>query len=87
MNFFQAQERARVTSRWLIVWFMLAVIGVVASLYVVAVVVKSWLEQQSYNEPIATTWLDPGLAMSIGPMAAGLIVIGSLYKLTQLSAG
>ncbi|RPJ35058.1 MAG: hypothetical protein EHM17_04105 [Verrucomicrobiaceae bacterium] len=87
MNFFQTQERARVASRWLIVWFSLALCGVVASLYAVAVMMKSWLATDHYGQQAATAWLDPDLAVSIGPMAGGLIVLGSLYKLTQLSAG
>jgi Zn-dependent protease with chaperone function len=90
MNFFQAQERARVTSRWLIVWFSLALIGVVASLYAVAVIAKSWLVSGNYgdymSEP-AGGWLDAELASYIGPLAGGLIILGSLYKLSQLSAG
>jgi len=90
MNFFQAQERARVTSRWLVVWFSLALIGVVASLYAVAVIAKSWLAGGNYSDygaQAATDWLDPELAVAIGPMAGGLIILGSLYKLSQLSGG
>jgi len=87
MNFFQAQERARVASSWLIVWFSLAVIGVIASLYAVAVFAKSWLVTENHGQQATIEWLDPNLAVYIGPMAGGLILIGSLYKLTQLSAG
>jgi Zn-dependent protease with chaperone function len=87
MNFFQAQERARIASNWLIVWFSLAVIGVIASIYAVAVFAKSWLVPGNHGQQAAIQWLDPNLAVYIGPMAGGLILIGSLYKLTQLSAG
>jgi Zn-dependent protease with chaperone function len=90
MNFFQAQERARVTSRWLIVWFSLALIGVVASLYAVAVIAKSWFVSGNtggYASPPASGWLDAELASYIGPLAGGLIILGSLYKLSQLSGG
>ena len=90
MNFFQAQERARVTSRWLIVWFSLALIGVVASLYAVAVIAKSWLISGNYGDYVgqpASGWLDAELASYIAPLAGGLIILGSLYKLSQLSAG
>lgn len=90
MNFFQAQERARITSRWLIVWFSLALIGVVAALYAVAVIAKSWLMSGNHGDYViqpASGWLDAELASTIGPMAGGLIVLGSLYKLSRLSAG
>ena len=87
MNFFKAQERARVTSRWLIVWFSLALIGVVASLYAVAVFAKSWVVMGNFGQQAAIDWLDPTLALYIGPIVGGLIILGSLYKLDQLSAG
>ena len=37
INFFQAQENARRRSRWLVVWFAVAVVGVVLTVYVLAV--------------------------------------------------
>jgi Zn-dependent protease with chaperone function len=87
MNFFKAQERARVTSRWLIVWFSLALIGVVASFYAVAVIVKSLWVMGNSGQLAPIVWLDPILAVYIGPIAGGLIIFGSLNKITQLSAG
>lgn len=85
MNFFKAQERARVTSSWLIVWFSLALIGVVASLYVAAVFAKSLWVMGNSGKHVAIDWLEPALAVSIGLIAGGLIIVGSLYKLNQLS--
>lgn len=87
MNFFKAQERARVTSRWLIVWFSLALIGVVASFYAVAVIAKSLWVMGNSGQLAPIVWLDPILAVYIGPIAGGLIIFGSLNKITQLSAG
>ena len=90
MNFFQAQERARVASRWLVVWFILAVMGVVTALYALAVIAKSWIASGEYlhDGSLATNpWLDPSLATSIAPLAGGVIMIGSLYKLARLSGG
>ena len=90
MNFFQAQERARVASRWLVVWFILAVMGVVTALYALAVIAKSWIASGEYlhDGSLATNpWLDPSLATSIAPLASGVILVGSLYKLARLSGG
>jgi Zn-dependent protease with chaperone function len=87
MNFFEAQERARVASRWLVVWFTLAVIGVIASLYVAAVLAKPWLATESGIDQTSSEWLDPGLFFAISLFAGGLILIGSLYKISQLSGG
>ncbi len=87
MNFFEAQERARVASRWLIVWFSLAIIGVIASLYAAAVMIKAWLAAEGVPYQGGIDWQDPQLALFVGPAAGGLILVGSLYKLTRLSAG
>jgi len=87
MDFFAAQERARKTSRWLVWWFALCVIAVVAVLYLLAVWGKPlYLEKQGF---VSTefVWWDRDLAAIIAPSASGIIVLGSLYKLMQLSGG
>lgn len=86
MNFFRAQEQARVTSQWLIAWFSLAVIGVIASLYAVAVMAKTWLFP-TCDSPAGSVWLDETLAVYIPPMAGSVIILASTYKLISLSAG
>lgn len=87
MNFFEAQERARIASRWLVLWFSLAVIGVIVSLYAAAVMAKPWLVSERNVPELTAKWLDPGLFFSISLIAGGLILIGSLYKLSKLSDG
>lgn len=87
MNFFEAQERARIASRRLVLWFSLAVAGVIASLHAVAVIIKSWLATDSLLHESGIRWLDPQLASTIAPVTGGLILLGSAFKLTQLSAG
>jgi Zn-dependent protease with chaperone function len=87
MNFFEAQERARVASRWLVVWFLLALMAVVASLYAVAVVIKSMLPSLLEIEGGGMQWRDAALATYVVPTAAAVILLGSFYKLMALSAG
>ena len=43
MDFFEAQERSRRSSRWLVLWYALAVLGVVASYCAVAALVYAYL--------------------------------------------
>ena len=87
MDFFEAQERARKTSRWLVLWFALCVIAVVAVLYLLAVWGKPfYLERQGFVSA-EFVWWDRDLAAIIAPSASGIIVLGSLYKLMQLSGG
>lgn len=82
MNLFEAQQRARSTSRWLVAGFALSVIGVVVVLYLLAAI---WLTWSTQAGP-AALW-NPQLATIIMPTTASLIVGGSLFKLARLSAG
>ena len=43
MDFFEQQERARRSSRWLVQWYLLAVLSVVASYCLVAGLVYAFL--------------------------------------------
>lgn len=84
MDFFEAQERARSASRRLVLWFALCVIAVVAVLYAVAVVAKPLVIDQAAT---AFKWWDPELLATVAPLIAGIIVLGSLFKLLQLAGG
>lgn len=87
MDFFAAQERARKTSRWLVWWFVLCVIVVVAVLYLLAAFGKPLLLEKQGLVSQGFVWWDQGLATIIAPSAGGIIVLGSLFKLMQLSGG
>lgn len=84
MDFFEAQEKALKQTRRLVLWFALCVVGVMITLYLAAVFIRPFLIQ-----PDAThlSWWDPQLAAIICPTVGGIIVLGSLFKLVQLSAG
>jgi Zn-dependent protease with chaperone function len=52
LDFFEQQERARRTSRWLVVWYLLAAASVVASYCVVAALVYAFLVLWGANLPL-----------------------------------
>lgn len=92
MNFFEAQERARKSSRLLVLWFALAVIGVILVIYVFATI--AW--QMSSHNPdgiyVATEvsqlgFWNPELFLWTTVIVGGVIFIGSLTKLSKLSGG
>lgn len=92
MNFFEAQERARKSSRLLVWWFVLAVIGVILVIYLCAIV--AWQMNRSNPEGIYVvtklshlTWWDPGLFLCTTVITGSVILTGSLTKLSQLSGG
>ncbi len=92
MNFFEAQERARKSSRALVWWFILSVIGVIVVMYLVGV--SLW--QLSSSNPqgiyhVADTaelvWWDPEMFTWVSVLVGGVIMTGSWVKLAQLSGG
>ncbi len=61
MNFFEAQERARKSSRALVWWFALSLIGVIAVMYLLATVCLRFSQPEAhgvYGAPKAEWW-DP----------------------------
>jgi Zn-dependent protease with chaperone function len=92
MNFFQAQEQARKSSRMLVCWFALAVIGVIGVIYFLATFALQFgaSKDQSYVDLSETGdlgWWNPSLLLWTAIIVGGVILIGSLTKLSQLSAG
>jgi Zn-dependent protease with chaperone function len=78
LDFFEAQERARRKSRWLVVWYAAAVLAVVASYCAVAafgywVVAQSAMPLQGY--------------LAVAAVVGGFIVAMSAWHLWQLSDG
>jgi len=92
MNFFEAQEQARKSSRMLVCWFALAVVGVIAVMYFLASFVANFTsskEQRGFDaiEVDSSVWWNPALLLWTSLIVGGVIVIGSLSKLLQLSDG
>ncbi len=89
MNFFEAQDRARKSSRLLVWWFLLSVVGVIVVMYFVAIGVTSFSTRDSsgtYTAP-EMGWWDPSLFGVVSVVVGGVIMIGSWIKLAQLSGG
>jgi len=92
MNFFEAQERARKSSRLLVLWFALAVIGVILVIYVCATIALQMSSPDQHSIYVATEvsqlglW-NPELLLWTTVLVGGVIFIGSLTKLSQLSGG
>ncbi len=92
MNFFEAQERARKSSRLLVWWFLLSVVGVIVVMYFVAIGITSFGsgdQSGTYAAPEVSEigWWDPSLFGIVSLVVGGVILIGSWIKLAQLSGG
>ncbi len=92
MNFFEAQERARKSSRLLVWWFILSVAGVILVMYLLAVGYVKFTtpaREAAFRAPNAgfSSWWNLELMLWTAAIVGGVIVIGSLFKLFQLSGG
>lgn len=87
MNFFEAQEQARKSSRLLVWWFIIAVITVILVMYVLAVWALRYVEPDTVRGAALSGWWDSTLFTWVTVVVGGVILVGSLIKLSQLSAG
>ena len=81
MNFFEAQQRARSRTKWLVLWFILGVAATVGSLFFAATFATAMADDGHMhyeNNPIP-------VGVAIG--GAVIILLGSLFKLIQLGNG
>ncbi|BDS05617.1 Zn-dependent protease [Oceaniferula spumae] len=79
MNFFQAQDDARRRTKWLVVYFILAVIGVIISVYGVVAIAMTYLGTGS---PFM-----PSVFLVTAVITGGVMGTGSLFKSMQLNGG
>ena len=92
MNFFEAQERARKSSRALVWWFILSVVGVIVVMYVLGVSLWQYSSTNPQGVYAATdtaelVWWDPTIFTWVSVLVGGVIMTGSWVKLAQLSGG
>jgi Zn-dependent protease with chaperone function len=89
MDFFQNQETARKKTGLLIVYFALAVVLIIATVYLAIATILHWADPSvPADEPltVAALW-DPGLFAAVAVGTAALISGGSLYKIASLAGG
>jgi Zn-dependent protease with chaperone function len=87
MKFFEAQEQARKSSRLLVWWFILAVITVILVMYLLTAWALRYVDPDAVSGTALSGWWDSSLFIWITVVVGGLILVGSLFKLSQLSAG
>ncbi|MFM1871412.1 MAG: hypothetical protein RL398_834 [Planctomycetota bacterium] len=80
MDFFGHQDRARRASKWLVVWFVLAVLGIVACVHF-AVAISFGVASKG-----DAMWRPEVLALTVGSTVA-LVTLASLFKISQLRGG
>ncbi|MFZ5806738.1 MAG: M48 family metallopeptidase [Verrucomicrobiota bacterium] len=84
MDFFEKQDRARANTKFLIFYFVLAIVGIIAGVYLVAVV--TWACAKNMDYP-TFVWWDPMLLL-YSALGVGIVIAsGTIYKIIQLRQG
>ncbi|MBI4027643.1 MAG: M48 family metallopeptidase [Verrucomicrobia bacterium] len=83
-DFFERQERARKRTRWLIVYFVLAVFLIIVAIYITLAAI--FLRERAAELSFGWLWnSDLFLGSAVGTLA--VVVTGSLYKIVALRQG
>jgi Zn-dependent protease with chaperone function len=92
MDFFEQQARTHRKTKWLVLYFIVAVVLLIASVYFISLVVFAGVQAKqhhSYDDsmPVQFVLWDPKIffAATFGVLA--VIFLGSAYKTNELSAG
>jgi len=91
MDFFARQDQARRKTKWLVLYFALAVVLLVVAVYFVALVVFAGVQAKQHHgynvEAVPLTLWNAKIFLGATLGVLAVIFIGSSYKTSQLSAG
>ncbi len=90
MDFFEQQDKARKNTKMLVVYFVLAVVCIIASVYLAILLifhVTSAKELPPGTSPPELVLWDPRLFLYVVLGTIGVVAVGSLYKTLALSKG
>ncbi len=91
MDFFEQQEAARRRTGRLVLYFILAVVVIVVAIYLVVLIALVFVGGDSSQPDAANPYMEtpwhPDLLALVAVATIGVIMAGSLYKTSQLSAG
>jgi Zn-dependent protease with chaperone function len=90
MDFFARQDQARRKTKWLVLYFALAVALLVVAVYFIALIAFAGVQakQHHYNDaPVQFVLWNPKIFLGATLGVLAVIFIGSAYKTNELSAG
>lgn len=86
MDFFKAQEKARQNTGRLILYFGAAVVGTIAVIYLILAIAFAAQGKRLHNDTLQGLW-HPTLFLWVAGGTSAAILLGSLWKTTELQAG
>jgi Zn-dependent protease with chaperone function len=88
MDFFERQDKARKNTKLLVVYFVLAVICIIAAVYLVCLLIFGGAATHAhYGQPAEFVLWNSDLFFYSAMGTLAVIVFGSLYQISALSAG
>ncbi len=93
MNFYEAQDDARKRTKWLVLYFILAVIGVIVALYSVFGIYLMNTSARYFDETTKTyqtiggEWWNLEAFITIAVGTTAVILLGNIFKSLQLAGG
>lgn len=89
MDFFEHQDKARTKTKVLVVYFVIAVACIIASVYLASLLIFYGIPSQQWlgdPTPALVLW-NPTLFFYVALSTLGVVVFGSLYKTAALARG
>jgi len=86
-DFFDRQDHARRQTRKLVILLVLSVLAIIAAIYLVAALVAGEAAADPHATGAADWWWNPTLLLWVATGTTTVILLGSLYKISELSAG
>lgn len=80
MDFFEAQDRAKRNTGKLVFLYLLAVVGIVLSVYLAVMILF-------YSQGVSASVWNPGLLVAVSSVVVIVIAIGTLFRIAQLRKG
>ena len=92
MDFFARQEQARRNTKWLVLYFIFAVVLLIVAIYFISLVVFASVQAKThhgnYNDvPVEFVLWNPKIFFTSTLGVLAVIIFGSAYKTNELSAG
>lgn len=87
MDFFEAQERARRITGKLVVLYLVAVVLIILSIYLIAVILFGYSGQVPSGASAGEYLWHPGLLLTVSTIIIITILIGTLFRVYQLRRG
>jgi Zn-dependent protease with chaperone function len=94
MDFFEQQARAHRRTKWLVIYFAMAVVGMIAAIYIAVILIFTGVQlhhdrRYSYNQEETrqiSLW-NPEIFLGVSLTTLAIIGIGSAYKISALARG